>query len=359
MTLDEKIGQLFIFGFDGTEPSEELQRFIRHANLGGVVLLKRNIRDPLQLFSLIAALQASSPSLPLFVAVDQEGGRVSRLDPPFTQFPSPARVGEVGSVKLAHAMGAAIGKELRAVGINVDLAPVLDVNTNPSNPVIGDRAFGADPDLVAELGVSFFWGLKEQGILAVGKHFPGHGDTSLDSHEALPIVSHPKERLDAVELQPFAEAIEAGIPALMTAHVLYPSLDPWYPATLSKAILTDLLRGELGFPGLIVSDDLAMKAISDRYGSGEAAVRFLEAGGDLVLICHTWERQMEAIEAVKYAVEEGRISEERIEESLRRIIAVKERYLVPPTSASPEMIAEVVGCEEHQRIAQAIGGYRG
>lgn len=351
MTREEMVGQLFILGFDGTEPSEELQDFIRYLHPGGVVLLRRNIRNPLQLSSLIATLQAASPSLPLFIAVDQEGGRVSRLDPPFTQFPSPSRLGTTGSAELAYQMGAAIGRELRAVGINMNFAPVLDVNTNPLNPVIGDRAFGAAPDLVAKLGVSFFRGLNEQGVISVGKHFPGHGDTSLDSHETLPIVLHQKERLEAVELQPFAKAIEVGIPALMTAHVLYPSLDPWYPATLSKAILTDLLRGELGFQGLIISDDLEMKAISDRYRAGEAALRFLEAGGDLVLICHPLERQLEAVKAVKHA---GR--EERVEESFRRIKAVKERYLAAPRPASPEMIAEVIGCEEHHRIAQTIRG---
>jgi len=354
MTWEEMVGQLFILGFDGTEPSEELQDFIRRLRPGGVVLLKRNIRNPLQLSSLIAALQAASPSLPLFIAVDQEGGRVSRLDPPFTRFPSPSRLGETGSAELAYRMGAAIGRELRAVGIHMNFAPVLDVNTNPSNPVIGDRAFGVDPDLVARLGVSFFRGLNEQGVISVGKHFPGHGDTSQDSHEVLPTVSRQKERLEAVELHPFAEAIEAGIPALMTAHVLYPALDPKDPATLSKVVLTDLLRGELGFQGLIISDDLEMRAISDRHGSGEAALRFLQAGGDLVLICHTLERQIEALEAVKRAVEQGRIEEERIEESFRRIKAVKERYLAAPMPASPERIAEVVGCGEHHRLAQTI-----
>ena len=373
MTLQEKLGQLFIVGFEGSEPSEALKDLIQRHRIGGVILLGRNIRDPLQLLSLTTALQESRgalpglPSsgglkpaptnLPLFIAVDQEGGRVSRLKAPFTQFPSPTRLGKSGSVEMASAVGASIGKELRAVGINVNFAPVLDVNINPQNPVIGDRAFGSDPALVGKLGVAFFQGLKDQRIISVGKHFPGHGDTALDSHEALPVVGPRRERLERVELRPFAEAIKAGIPALMTAHVLYPALDPLLPATLSKTILTDLLRGELAFPGLIMSDDLEMKAIASYYGIGEAAVRFVEAGGDLVLICHRFDRQLEAVEAVRRAVEEGRLSEERIDTSLERIAKAKEEYLTPYEPLRPEGLS-VIGCEEHRKLALREGGIR-
>lgn len=364
MTLREKIGQLFIVGFEGSEPSETLKDLIQTHRVGGVILLGRNILDPLQLLRLTTAIQESSgglkpapTNLPLFIAVDQEGGRVSRLKAPFTQFPSPATLGETGLPKLVYAVGAAIGRELQAVGINVNFAPVLDVNINPQNPVIGDRAFGSNPDIVGKLGVASFQGLKDQRIISGGKHFPGHGDTALDSHKALPVVDQSRERLEGVELRPFAEAIKAGIPALMTAHVLYPALDPLYPATLSKAILTDLLRGELAFQGLIISDDLEMEAIASYYGIGEAAVRFLQAGGDLLLICHRFHRQLEAMDAVKRAVEEGRLSEERIDTSLARIAKVKDQYLIPYEPPQPEGLS-VIGCEAHRKLAQLIEGFR-
>lgn len=358
MTLQEKIGQLFIVGFEGSEPSETLQDLIQTHRVGGVILLGRNIQSPLQLLRLITAIQerrGALEGLPLFITVDQEGGRVSRLKAPFTQFPSPATLGETGSVELASTIGAAIGRELQAVGINGDLAPVLDVNINPRNPIIGDRAFGSDPDLVGKLGIAFFQGLKGQGIISVGKHFPGHGDTAVDSHKALPVVDQGRERLKRVELRPFAEAITAGIPALMTAHVLYPALDPRFPATLSKVILTDLLRGELAFQGLIISDDLEMEAIASSYGIGEAAVRFLEAGGDLMLICHRFHRQLEAMEAVKRAVEGGRLSEERIDLSLKRITKAKEEYLTPYAPPRLEGLS-AIGCEAHRALAQIVAG---
>jgi len=354
MTLKEKIGQLFIVGFEGYEPSKAVETLIQQHRIGGIALFGRNIRDPVQLLSLTSALQALSPELPLFMAIDQEGGRVSRLKAPFTEFPSPSRLGQAGSVELAHAFGKAVAKELNAVGINVNFAPILDLDTNPQNPVIGERAFGSRPDLAARLGVAFFKGLEAQGVVAVGKHFPGHGETSADSHQVLPVVPHGWSRLEEVELHPFSEAVKAGIPALMTAHVLYPALDPDHPATLSRAILTDLLRGGLGFDGLLVSDDLEMGAIASRYSTAEAAVRFIEAGGDLLLICHRYERQLEAMEALTRAVEAGRIQEERVEGSLRRVIRAKERYLLPSPPPSPEKITEVVGCEEHQKLVQAI-----
>jgi beta-N-acetylhexosaminidase len=355
MTLREAIGQLFILGFEGRAPSLALEVLVRERNPGGVILFARNLGSPEEIAMLTNALQAASLP-PLFVAIDQEGGKVTRLQPPFTQWPSAATVGEVGSSELAHALGKAMAQELLAVGINMNLAPVLDVLTNPANPIMAGRCFGNDPQVVTRLGMAVFGGLKDMGVLAVGKHFPGHGDTTVDSHLGLPVVPHDQARLWAVELAPFVAAIDAGIPALMTAHLLVPALDPERPATLSRPILTDLLRERLGFPGLLVSDDLLMRGIADATPPGEAAVRFLEAGGDCVLICDDEAAQRQAIQAVAEAVETGRLSEARVQLSCDRIAKAKAQYLGRGVPASAEAIREVVGCAAHRRVAELLGG---
>ncbi len=353
MTLQEAIGQLFILGFEGREPSQALEAFVRERKPGGLILFARNVGSPEEVAALTAALQAASTT-PLFIAIDQEGGRVARLGLPFTQWPSASSVGSVGSVKLTYALGEAMAKELRAVGINMNMAPVLDVLTNPANPVMAGRSFGADPQVVGRLGRAFFRGHRDAGVLAVGKHFPGHGDTAVDSHLALPVVLHDLARLLAVELAPFVEVIREGIPALMAAHLLVPALDPERPATLSRAILTDLLRERLGFSGLLISDDLLMQGIAEAAPPGEAAVRFLEAGGDLVLICDDEAAQREALAAVAEAVETGRLPEARVQASCDRITEAKARYARQATLLSSDAIRQVVGCDAHRRLAELL-----
>jgi len=353
MTLYQAISQLFIFGFEGREPSQTFEAFLHECNPGGLILFSRNVGSPREVAALTAALHAAAPT-PLFIAIDQEGGRVARLGPPFTQWPSPSAVGAVGSVKLTYALGEAIAKELLAVGINMNLAPVLDVLTNPANPVMAGRSFGADPQMVAQLGTAFFWGHRDIGVIAVGKHFPGHGDTAVDSHLALPIVPHELARLLAVELAPFIEVIGEGIPALMTAHLLVPALDPERPATLSRPILTDLLRGRMRFSGLVLSDDLLMQGIADSTPPGEAAVRFLEAGGDLILISEDEAAQREALAVVAQAVERGRLSEARVQESRDRIATAKAHYARRTTALADDAIRQVVGCDAHRRLADLL-----
>ena len=353
MTLREAIGQLFIFGFEGRESSQALETFVHERNPGGLILFARNLGSPEEVAALTAALQTASPTS-LFIAIDQEGGRVARLGLPFTQWPSPSAVGAVGSVKLTYALGEAMAKELLAVGINMNLAPVLDVLTNPANPIMAGRSFGTDPQVVGQLGTAFFWGHRDIGVVAVGKHFPGHGDKAVDSHLALPVVPHDLARLLAVELAPFIEAIGEGIPALMAAHLLVPALDPESPATLSRLILTGLLRERLGFSGLLMSDDLLMQGIADTTPPGEAAVRFLEAGGDLILVCHDEAAQREALNAVAEAVEEGRLSETRVLASHDRIARAKARYLRPRASVSSDVVHQVVGCDVHRRLAELL-----
>jgi beta-N-acetylhexosaminidase len=288
-------------GFDGMALPTVLSRWLARGEVGGVVLYSRNIESPPQVRALCREIRSAAGRgnpLPL-IAVDQEGGRVARFkDPPFTRFP-PARACSLFCCRnesVAEAVGAAIAAELRAVGIDMNFAPVLDVDSNPRNPVIGDRAFSEDPNGAAALGIAFAKGSLSRGVLPVGKHFPGHGDTSADSHKELPVVRAGKRKLLLRELLPFRRAARAGIPALMTAHVMYPALDRVLPATLSRKILHDLLRERMRFRGTIISDALEMKAIADRYGLGEAAVLAVTAGCDVVLVCRGENDQAETID---------------------------------------------------------------
>jgi beta-N-acetylhexosaminidase len=253
------------------------------------------------------------------VTVDHEGGRVQRFrGEAFPDLPSGRDMGEAGP-DAARTAGMAAAKHLRAVGFTMNLAPVLDVDSNPANPVIGARAFSSDPARAAECAVAYAQGLRAGGLHACGKHFPGHGDTNLDSHLDLPRLPHDMARLEAIELVPFRAAARAGIEAIMTAHVLFEALDPSVPATLSRTVVTGLLRERLGFDGLVLTDDFEMQAIADRFELGEAAVRSIEAGCDLVLACHRLDRQHRIIEAIGQAVESGRIPESRIRDSKKRL----------------------------------------
>lgn len=287
--LKKTIGSLLVVGFEGHKLSDSAFNFLQQWDLGGVILFKRNLQSFEQLRELNAAVYRAAKRPPI-VSVDHEGGRVFRLPEPFTIFPPMRKVGDycakTGDCGPAEEVGRIFARELRAAGFNLDYAPVLDVDSNPQNPIIGDRAFAADPDRVADNALAFLAGLQSEGVMGCGKHFPGHGDTREDSHLTLPVVEKSRDALLDCELKPFARAVRAGIPMLMTAHVQYPALDPDWPATLSQKILGDLLRGQLDFSGLIVSDDFFMKGIAARWSLEEAAERFLRVGGDLVLLCH-------------------------------------------------------------------------
>ncbi len=354
MTLREKVGQLFMVGFDGIELSPELRSWLQAYKPGGIILFTRNLVDAHQIAHLTNALQELAPSSPFLMAIDQEGGRVSRLPSDFTIFPPAATVAGCGSSNFAYQAAAVTAQELRAVGFNMNMAPVLDVNTNPLNPIIGDRAFSADPKRVCTLGNATISGLHDHGVIACGKHFPGHGETTKDSHKELPVVKLPKERLEKIELQPFRSAIAHGLMTMMSAHIHYPALDDTVPATLSYKVMTTLLRDELGFTGLILSDDLEMSAIAEHSSMGEAAVRSIQAGIDLILICHQQTRQAEAIEAVEQAVTSGDISMNRLEASLSRIDSLKERFLLPYIPVDDTHISEVVGSPKHKTLLAEI-----
>ncbi len=318
LTLKEKIGQLFMCGFDGLEPTEGIEGLVKEYGLGGIIYFRRNLRDASQVDALSRKLQAAS-EIPLFIAIDQEGGMVVRLEEGVTVMPGAMAQGAADDEALTREAARLSGAELRAIGINMNFAPCLDVNNNPLNPVIGVRSYGENPALAAKLGVAAIEGYKAGGVSAVAKHFPGHGDTSTDSHHELPVVPHGADRLNAVELVPFREAIERGVDAIMTAHVVFPAFEPdEVPATLSRKILTGLLRDQLAFEGVIVTDCLEMNAISETIGVARGAVEAIKAGADLVLVSHRLERQTAALEAVLEAVMTGEIPEARVEEAARR-----------------------------------------
>jgi beta-N-acetylhexosaminidase len=299
--------------------------------------------------------------MPAWVSVDQEGGRVARLRAPFTEWPPMATLGRCGDASLAERFARALAAELKAVGVTMDYAPVLDVHTNPKNPVIGDRALAERANEVARLGAAIIKGLQGEGIAACGKHFPGHGDTSTDSHLELPLIEHPPERLRDVELVPFKAGIEAKVASIMTAHILIPALDEERPATLSKRIITGLLRDELGYEGLVLSDDLEMKAIAHEYQVPSAAVMAIEAGCDGVLICSgDVETQAAALEALVHAIEDERLPISRVENALLRHQRAKERFLAAPVRVRPTTrtsLRQLLGRDEHRAIADEMARF--
>ncbi len=352
------VGQLFMLDFTGFEPSAGIERLIAEEGIGGVILFDKNIATPRQVAQLTNALQGIASAggrPPLLISADQEGGPVVRLRAGATHFPSAMAFGAAGSEALVAAAAGITARELRAVGIQMNMAPVLDVNNNPANPVIGIRSYGEDPALVTRLGVAAVRAMQAAGVLATTKHFPGHGDTTLDSHLALPVVAHDRVRLERVELAPFHAAIRAGVGAIMTAHVVYPALDPDRPATLSPAILSSLLRDRLGFAGLVVTDSMAMRAVADHFSAGEAAVLAVLAGADILLALGPEEAQREAIGAVRRAGEAGRIPADRIAASAARIQEAKRRLGLPDRMTVPvEAVESRVGIAEHLRVADHV-----
>lgn len=352
MTLEQKIGQMFICGFHSLVPDDQIKKLIQEHHLGGVIYFRRNIGDPEQVANLSASLQklsADQGNLPLWIAIDQEGGMVARIDHKrVSRIPGNMALGATGNPDYSYEVSRVSAEELLQLGINMNFAPCLDVNNNARNPVIGVRSFGEDPERVAEHGVAVIKAFQEKGLSAAAKHFPGHGDTNVDSHMGLATVEHDLDRLQQVELKPFIEAIRAGVDVIMTAHVIFPAIEPErIPATLSRSVLTGLLREDLAYDGIIVTDCLEMHAIAKFFGIGEGAVKAIEAGADVVLVSHTLNDQIEAIEAVKHAVRTGRISEKTIDAAVTRILALKNKRLAGlKTSDAP---APAVFVERHEK----------
>ncbi|OCT15008.1 glycoside hydrolase [Paenibacillus pectinilyticus] len=357
LSLRQKVGQLFICGFQTLEPNAAITQLIEDYGLGGVIYFRRNVEEAHQLARLSSDLQEislKSGGQPLFIAVDQEGGMVSRIEKGATLLPGNMALGAAFAPAGVYASSKVMGKELRQMGVNMNFAPCLDINNNRLNPVIGVRSYGETAALVGDLGTHAVKGLQDMGVIATVKHFPGHGDTSADSHHDLPVVPHSMERLMELELAPFVKAIEGGVDAIMTAHVVFEALEASdVPSTLSYRILTELLRKQLGFKGLIVTDCLEMKAISEGLGVAEGAVRAIEAGSDIILVSHELERQVAAIEAVIAAVESGRIPESRIDESVMRIIGYKCKRGISYDTLAP-IPDGPISTPEHQLLAKEL-----
>ncbi len=328
MTLEQKVGQMILAGIDGTKIDSSMKAMIADQHVGGIILYKNNFSDLAGSVRLVNELKKANKDnpAPLFISVDQEGGKVSRLPKDFLAIPTAEKVGRTGKPELAQEMGAILSNELSLMGFNVDFAPVLDINSNPKNPVIGSRSFGNDAELVTKMGISLMKGLQEGGTIPVVKHFPGHGDTSVDSHLDLPIVQKTAKQLEALEWIPFQAAIENGTDAVMVAHILFPLIDPDAPASFSKVIIGEQLRGTLGFDGVVITDDMTMGAIADHYGIEDAALKSVQAGSDILLIAHGYNTEKKVYDKLIESVQNGQLEQSRIDESVRRILTLKHKY---------------------------------
>ena len=358
--LRRQIGQLLVAGFNGHQIPPELRSLAKEFGLGGVILFARNVVEPEQVAEVCFDASRLTPELPPWVSIDQEGGRVARLKAPFTVWPPMATLGRSGDTQLAERFARALATELKAVGITLDFAPVLDVLTNPKNPAIGDRAISDKVETVTKLGRILIETLQSNGIAASGKHFPGHGEAAVDSHHELPICDLPPDRLRAVELTPFRAAIEARVAFMLTAHVLFPALDEEHPATLSRPIVAGLLREELKYDGAILTDDLDMGAIATRYTIDDAVVRAINAGCDGLLICGgDYDKKAVALEALIRAVEDEVIPVKRVEDAFARLQRAKERFLVTrkPWRPDARTIRASIGLAEYQAIAEEMARF--
>jgi beta-N-acetylhexosaminidase len=365
MTTEQKVGQLFVVYFDGTSLAPDLETMITEYHIGGIIIFPHNLNTLTDLASLIFDAQEAAltnePHVPLFVAADQEGWPIWRLPPGATVFPSNMALGATYSTEDAQLMARVMATEMRALGINMNLAPVMDVNSNPANPIIGIRSLGSSPELVSRLGTAMIETYQSNDIVATAKHFPGHGDTSVDSHLALPLLDHDLERLEAVELPPFQAAISAGVDCIMTAHVEVPALDPQpgRPATLSPEILQDLLREEMGFQGLIATDSLGMKALTNQYDLPTVTTLAFQAGADLLLFGHDPgyppSAQRAARDSLLDLVRQGSIPMSRLDASVRRILQLKARRgILDWQPEQPGTGSETLGSPEHQAAARQV-----
>lgn len=350
MSIDEKIGQMIFAGALGTEPNAEIDVLINNYKVGGFIFSGNNITSPSQTIAYINALQTknSTNKIPLFLGIDQEGGRVSKLPGDLVNIPTNLEIGQMNDPLFTFELGSILGNLVSAYGFNINFAPVLDINSNPQNPVIGDRSFGNNAKLVSELGIQLMKGIQSENVIPTIKHFPGHGDTSVDSHLELPTVNKSLSELEKLELIPFRRAIDEGADMVMIAHLLLPQIDRNYPASLSKIIITDLLRNQLGFTGVVITDDMTMKAITGNFDIGSAAVMSVKAGSDIIMVAHDDENMMKVISALKKAVEVGEISEEQVNESVARILKLKDEYGITNT------LSEEVNINAQNQLIKSI-----
>lgn len=330
MTLEEKVGQLIIAGFEGTEISSNPIKLINEKKIGGFILFSRNIEDEEQTLKLLnnLKLENSNNSIPLFLSIDEEGGKVSRLPKSYKKISEAINFGEKGNNDVSYELGQVLGNRVKILGFNVNFAPVLDIYSNHKNTVIGSRAYGTTVEGVVNNGLEVMKGIRSTNIIPVIKHFPGHGDTSLDSHIELPKVNKTLDELESLELIPFDKAIEDDIEMVMVAHILYPEIDAYYPASMSSNIIQGILRDKMGYEGVVVSDDMTMGAIVENYNLEDGVLQFIKSGGDLALICHGQDNPILAIDKIINSVNEGEISEDEIDKKVYRVIKLKERYKI-------------------------------
>lgn len=343
LTAEQKVGQLLVGGFEGTSAGADAVRAIQEYQVGGLILYERNVESLEQLAGLTNTLKdLNGGHIPLFITTDEEGGLVTRMPPEITDIPAALTFGSIGDAErrlnACYTLGGTLARLCAAFGISMNYAPVLDVWSNPENTVIGSRSFSTDPLTAAYAAAETAYGMMDAGVIPTVKHFPGHGDTTVDSHADLPVVDKSLEELERLELAPFREAIRperffgayeegrGAVPAVMVGHILLTALDGQRPASLSPAVVTGLLREDMGFDGLICTDDLTMGAVSDTYSLEEAAVLAVEAGCDMLLVCHGADNLTTTRDALLSAVESGRISRERLDESVRRILSLKLEY---------------------------------
>lgn len=357
-SLREKIGQLFMIGFEGTEVSKEVIEMIEKEKIGSVCLFPRNIESPQQVLKLTSDLQTVAKEngyhFPLIIAMDQENGIVRRLKRGVTELPGSMLLGAIDDVETTRQVSEITAQELKALGVNMNLAPVLDVNNNPQNPVIGVRSFGESPEKVAEHGKAFVVGHKKNGMITSAKHFPGHGDTTIDSHKGLPTIDHSLEHLKKTELLPFYEVMKADTDVVMTSHIHFSELDQEkeVPASLSENVTTGLLREKMGFQGVVITDSLEMDAVADYLGTVDGALQALKAGADLLLFSHTRSIQKEALDRFEEAVNKDELSEEIIDRAVDRILRLKQKYLSWNECLPRTQVPSLVGSKEHKEFAQ-------
>jgi len=360
MTIEEKAGQLLIVGFPGDTKKEALQDYIDRLKVSGFILFSRNYTDFDSLYALARSLKEMNSlnnPLPLFISIDEEGGTVSRLPKGGTRFPDARKVGKAGEPGLTYKAGQTIAKELKAAGINLNFAPVLDIVESGENKLLIKRSYGSTPEVVSLHGTSFISGLQSEGVTAVPKHFPGHGNTSQDSHSTLPVIDTDKAAMQSRELVPFKAAIDAGLDAVMVGHIAFPKLDPTgLPASMSSYFLTDVLRKDLGFGGISISDDIEMQGyISSKDTVEECVISSFNAGLDIFLIGHTKAIQEQVFKALLDGCRDGRISEERLNESVLRIIKAKlKNGLTDAMEYEIEEAGEIFGSSEHKAVLEEL-----
>lgn len=356
--MNKLIGSHFLIGVSGFSLTAEEKKFIVENEIGGVVLFPRNLSEPKQIHALCQELQSLRRQMenktPLFIGIDMEGGRIAQLKPPFTQWPPLKKLGDLDAPTVSFHFANRMGQELSAVGINLDFAPCVDIFTNPKNTVIGDRALSTDPEMVAKHSSALIRGYTKAGVMSCAKHFPGHGNTIVDSHDDLPVEEADLARLESCELIPFKKSFKARVDMVMTAHILFPKVDKDWPVTLSEIFLRKMIREEFRYRGLIIADDLDMKALAKHYDRDRIPVRSLQAGVDLLLYCNEADSPARALENIRKALASGELKKADLEATRTRIWAAKKEKIPQPDVIPFSEAIRLIGSPEHLRISQAI-----